>query len=67
MASSVYHFVSTDAFINKPYWQSSRIVIFLCKYYVIISDTMLGSYLDVLFLLLAVVLSKFHEKPRRKD
>ena len=29
----------------------------------VISDTLVGSFLDVLFLLLAVILSEFHEKP----
>ena len=67
MAASVYDFLSTNVFINKPYWKSSGIVIFLWKYYIIISDTMVGSYLNVLFFLLAIVLSKLHEKPRRKD
>ena len=31
----------------------------------VISDTLVGSFLDVLFLLLAVILSGLHEKPRR--
>ena len=31
------------------------------------SDTLVGSFLDVLFLLLAGILSELHEKPRRKD
>ena len=52
--------------INKPHWQSSGIIIFLCKYYIIISDTLVGFFLDVLFLLLAVILSELYEKPRRK-
>ena len=51
--------------INKPHWQSSGIIIFLCKYYIIISDTLVGFFLDVLFLLLAVILSEFYEKTRR--
>ena len=33
----------------------------------VISDTLVGSFLDVLFLLLTVVLSELHEKPKRKD
>ena len=37
----------------------------MCKYYIVISDTLVYSFLDMLFLLLAVVLSEFHEKPRR--
>ena len=38
---------------------------FLCKYYIVISDTLVGFFLDVLFLLLAVILSELYEKPRR--
>ena len=82
MAASVYHVISTEVenhiyktiefldistFINNPHWQSNRILVFLCKYYIVISDTLVGSFLDVLFLLLAVILSERHEKPRRKD
>ena len=33
----------------------------------VISDTLVGSFLDVLFLLLAGILSELHKKPRRKD
>ena len=51
--------------INNSHWQSSGIIIFLCKYYVIIPDKLLDSSLDVLFLLLAVILSGLHEKSRR--
>ena len=32
-----------------------------------ISETLVGSFLDELFLLLAVMSSELHEKPRRKD
>ena len=60
-------FLDTYAFINNPHQQSSGILIFLCKYYIVISDTLVGSFLDMLFLLLAVILSELHEKPRRKD
>ena len=82
MAASAYHVISTEvenhifkpiefldtsAFINNPHWQSSGILIFLCKYYIVISDTLVGSFLDVLFLLLAVILSELCEKPRRKE
>ena len=51
---------------NKPHWQSSGIIIFLWKYYIVISDTLVGFFFDVLFLLLAVLLSELYEKPRRK-
>ena len=82
MAASVYHVISTEvenhifkpiefldtsAFINNPHWQSSGILIFLCKYYIVISNTLVGSLLDMLFLLVDVILSELHEKPRRKD
>ena len=36
-------------------------------YTVVVSDTLVGSFLDVLFLSLAVILSELHEKTRRKD
>ena len=38
---------------------------FLCKYYIVISDTLVGFFLDVLFFSLAVILSELYEKPRR--
>ena len=50
--------------INNPDWQSS-VITFLCKYNIVVSDTLVGSFLDVLFLLFAVILSGFHEKPSR--
>ena len=53
----------THMCINNPHWQSSGIIIFLCKYYIVISDTLVGSFLNVLFLLLAVI-SELHEKPK---
>ena len=40
------------------------IIIFLCNYYIVISDTLVGSFLDVLFLLFVVILTGRHEKPR---
>ena len=82
MAASAYHVISTEvenhifkpiefldtsAFINNPHWQSSGILIFLCKYYIVVSDSLVGSFLDVLFLSLAVILSELHGKTRRKD
>ena len=50
----------------NPHWQNGGIIIFLCKYYIIISDTLVDTFLDVLFLLLAVGLSGLYEKPRKK-
>ena len=59
--------LDTYVYINNPHWQSSGIIIFLCKYYIVTSDALVGSFVDVLFLLLAVISSELHEKPRRKD
>ena len=59
-------FLDTYAFINNSHQQSSGILIFLCKYHIVISDTLIGTFLDVLFLLLAVILLELHEKPKRK-
>ena len=52
--------------INKPHWQSSGIIIFLFKCYIVISYTLVSFFLDVLFLLFTVMLPEFYEKPRRK-
>ena len=82
MAASVYHVISTEVenhilkpiefldtstFLNNQHQQSSEILIFLCKYCIVISETLVGFFLDEHFLLLAVILSELHEKPRRKD
>ena len=56
-------FLDKHVCINNP--QSSGIIKFLCIYYIVILDTLGGSFLDVVFLLLAVILSELHEKPRR--
>ena len=42
------------------YWNHHNIFV-----QIVISDTLVGSFLDALFLLLAVILLKSHEKPRR--
>ena len=42
-------------------------MIFFCIYDVVISDILVGSFLDVLYFFLAVILSELNEKPRRKD
>ena len=39
----------------------------MCKYYIVISVALVGSFLDVLFLLLVVILPELHMKPRRND
>ena len=60
-------FLDTYVFTNNPHEQSSGILIYFCKYYIVISDTLVGFFLYVLFLMLAVILSELYEKPRRKD
>ena len=57
-------FLDTHVCINNPYWQSSGIIIFMCKFCLVISDALVDSSLDVVFLLLAVILSELHKKPR---
>ena len=59
-------FVDTQVCVNNPHWQSSGIIIFLCKYCIVISGKLIGSFLDVFSLLLAVILSELQEKPKRK-
>ena len=43
------------------------LMIFLCKYFLVISDLQVDSFLDELFFLFAVILPELHEKPRGKD
>ena len=57
-------FLDKHVCISNPHWQSSGIIIFLCKYYIVISDTPVGSFFDALFSFATVVLSGLHEKPR---
>ena len=45
-------FLDRLVFINKPHWQSSGIITFLCKYDIVIPETLVGFFLNVLFLLL---------------
>ena len=56
-------FLDTRVCLNNPRWQSSGIIFLCC--YMVISDTLGRSFLDVVFLLLAVMLSELSEKPRR--
>ena len=58
-------FFDTHACINNPHSEGSGIIIFLRKYYIVISDALGGSFLDAFFLLLAVILSELYGKPRR--
>ena len=37
-------FLVTYICINNPYWQSSRIIIFLCRYYIVTSDARICSW-----------------------
>ena len=82
MDASAYYFISKEVenhiyrhnqifrqlcMYQQPHWQSSRIRIFLCKYCIVISDTTIGSFLYVFFMLLAVILAVLNEKPRMKD
>ena len=82
MAALAYHVISKEVknnilihnwifrhtcCINNPHWQISGIIIFLCKHYIVTSDTLVGSFLDVLFSLLAVILSGLQEPRRNKD
>ena len=82
MAASVYYGISkeeknaswdtielldTHVCINSPHWQRSGILIIFCKYCIVILDTLRGSFLDVLFLLPAVILSELYEKRRRNE
>ena len=60
-------FLDRHVCANNPHWQSSGMIIFLCKYCIVISNKLIGSFLDVFFLLLAVTLSELHDRPKRKD
>ena len=50
---------------EQPMLKKYRIITFLCQYYIIISDTLVGSFLDGVFLLLDVILLDLHEKLRK--
>ena len=39
------HILDTHVCIKNPYWQRSEIIRFLCKYYIPISDTLIGSWM----------------------
>ena len=81
MAASAYHVISKEmknhilrlnwifrhtCCINNPHWQRSGIItLFFPKYYIVISQTLVVSFLDVVFLLLVVILSGLHEKLRK--
>ena len=78
MTASAYHVISKEADtlefldahvnINNPHWQRSGIIKFFYKYYIVIGDTLAVFFLDVLFLLLAGILSELYEKlTKNKD
>ena len=82
MAISAYHLISTEVenyifkynwifrhlcIYSSPHCQKSRILIFLGKYYIVISDTLVDPFSDALFLLLSIIPSELHEKLTRKD
>ena len=49
--------------INNSHWQSGGII-FLYKYFIVISNILVDTFLDELFLMLAVILPGLLEKPR---
>ena len=82
MAISAYHVISKEVentsldtieflgtllHINHPHWQTSGIIVLLCKYDIVILNTLICSFLHVLFLLLAVIFAVLYENPRRRD
>ena len=60
-------FLDPLVYINNSHWQSSRIIIFWCKYDIVISYILVGYFLDKLFFLLTLILLEHYKKPRRKD
>ena len=52
----------THAYVQRTHIDSETII-FLCKYYTVILDKPIDSFLDVLFLLPAVIFSGLCEKP----
>ena len=54
--------------INNPHWQSSGIIIFLCKYYVASYFRYTDRFFLGCVLFVTVIFSEFYEKPiRNKD
>ena len=60
-------FLDTYVLMSNPHRQSSAILLFLHKYYIVISGALVGFFLDAFFLLLTVILSELCEKRKRKD
>ena len=69
VAASVYHVkitsLDTIEFFENPHWESSGIIILLFKYDSDISHPLVGSILNVLLLLLALILTELHEEQRK--
>ena len=55
----------THEFFDNPHWEISGIKTLLFKYYSDISHALVGSFLNMLFLLLALILTELHEKLRK--
>ena len=47
--------------MNNPHWQSGGVIIFLCKYFIVISDILVGTFLHVPFLLVVVIRATWEE------
>ena len=65
-------FLGTHTCINNQHWESSEIIIFLCKYHINVSDTLIGSLIDlnvldtlIDFVLASVVLAMILHKLKR--
>ena len=82
MAASTYHIISKevenhilkhDWFITHLCMRKQPTLTKQWKYffanisYIVISDTLVVSFLDVFFLMLALIFSEFHVNPRRED
>ena len=72
MAASAYHVISKEVEneIFRYNWFFRHMYVWaiqMCKYYIVISDTLLGSFLDGLFLLFAAILSELSWETKKKD
>ena len=82
MAASVYHVISTEvenhifqsiefldtsAFINNQHWPSSEILMFLCKYCTVISETLVGSRCALFVARLNTIRTSWETKKERSS
>ena len=76
MSASAYHItISTEITALNKIWifrhlciSKQSTLIFLCKYYMVISDTLVGSFLDAFFFLIHCnIIRALWETIRRKD